>query len=91
MKFPYLLLIPLLLLPSCAIYRRQFDCPPDQGVPCTSVTDLEQMIVETEKGPDIFLSNPPDPCTSCACKKIWINAYNTPDGCWIPGHYIDLD
>lgn len=89
MKFIFFII--LFFLSSCAVYRQQFDCPPDCGVPCTSVTDLEQMIVETDKGPDIFLSNPADQCSVCMRKKIWINECQYPDGRWIPGHYIYLN
>lgn len=38
------------------MYKRDFDCKPAEGVPCTSVTTLEKMIVETPCGPDVFLS-----------------------------------
>lgn len=48
-----------LVLSSCAMYRQDFDCPPEMGVPCTSVTDLEAMVVDTKKGPDLFLGNDP--------------------------------
>lgn len=91
MKPLCLLFIFLIHLSSCTIYRWQFDCPPDPGVPCTSVTDLEQMVIETEQGPDIFLSNPPTQCIAGIGKKVWINESQTPDGCWIPGHYIYLN
>lgn len=41
---------------SCSqVYEQTFDCPPAKGVPCTSVTDLEAMIVETKTGPDVFI------------------------------------
>lgn len=55
MKIRYLLFSIPLILTSCAIYQKTFDCAPDQGVPCTSVSDLEQMIIEAEIGPDLFL------------------------------------
>lgn len=55
MRAKYLLLLLPLILHSCAIYKRNFDCPPDMGIPCTSVSDLEQMILETADGPDLFL------------------------------------
>jgi len=48
-------LIFLLTLTSCAMYQQDFDCPPPCGVPCTSVTDLESMVVEMEQGPDLFM------------------------------------
>lgn len=43
-----------LLLSSCQIYKSKFDCPPGKGVPCTSVTEIESMVVETPEGPDLF-------------------------------------
>jgi hypothetical protein len=83
------LIFALLLLPSCAVYRRQFDCPPEEGVPCTSVSDLEQMIVETECGPDLFLTA--EPVCLPARKRVWMNACYAPDGRWIPAHYVYVD
>jgi len=94
MKIKYLIICLPLLLSSCAIYRQKFDCPPDPGVPCTSVTDLEQMIIETDSGPDIFVSNSSQGCRGaqiCRKNKVWIAGYKTCDGCWIPGHYIEID
>jgi len=88
MKLRYMLFCLPLIFTSCAIYQRQFDCPPDPGVPCTSVSDLEQMILETMDGPDIFLgaesSNAPAECSKKA-KKVWI----TPS-CG-KGHYVYLN
>lgn len=43
------------LLSSCSIYKQQFDCPPPKGIPCTSVTEIESMIVETEQGADLLV------------------------------------
>jgi hypothetical protein len=85
------LLLSLLFLTSCSIYRKQFDGPADPGVPCTSVTDLEQMVIETEKGQDIFLSHTTEPCTTRVRRKIWVNDYQTPNGNWIPGHYVYIN
>lgn len=51
----FYLLVSSSFLTSCQIYRNHFDCPPCGGVPCTSVTKLEQMIVETDEGADVFL------------------------------------
>lgn len=42
------------LLASCSIYKQQFDCPPPQGIPCTSVNEIESLIVETAQGPDLL-------------------------------------
>lgn len=57
-------LLPLLFLAgSCSVYENDFDCPPDIGVPCTSSSDIESMIIETTHGPDIFLGEAQIPCT----------------------------
>ncbi len=75
MKIRTLLLCLPLLFTSCAIYRQKFDCPPDPGVPCTSVSDLERMIIETESGPDIFVGEDTQGTTSECDKKaqrVWI-------------------
>ena len=57
MKKHILLLIAIMsiFLSACSIYKQEFDCEPPKGVPCTSETDLEAMIIETNKGPDLFL------------------------------------
>lgn len=51
--------LPLILLfvTSCNTYKQSFDSCPGKGVPCTSVSDIEAMVVETSKGPDVFLPN----------------------------------
>ena len=69
--------LPLLLsiFTSCSMYKRNFDCCPTTGMPCTSVTTLEKMIVESPGGgPETFLgcvpklvdvqSNPTCKCTT---------------------------
>jgi len=74
-------------LSSCCMYKKEFDCPAGEGVPCTSVSRLEKMIVEAERGDDPFLgcvpkmSEPKIPYR-CACtasetpapfqRRIWI-------------------
>jgi conjugal transfer pilus assembly protein TraV len=45
----------LLLLSSCSVYKQQFDCPPPEGIPCASVTEIEAMILETESGADLLV------------------------------------
>ena len=85
MKAAHLMLIIPLICASCTIYRQQFDCPPDPGVPCTSVTDLEQMIVETNQGPDLFLGINPEQGQIHApppSNRIWISNLNG-GGCYI--------
>ena len=70
MKKLLLLCIPL-LMSSCTGYKGSFDCPPGVGVGCKSVTQIEEMIVETKEGPDLFI--PPDEKKKSkqkpACKK----------------------
>ena len=83
----YVLIILTLSLTSCTVYRQKFDCPPDPGVPCTSVTDLEQMVVETERGPDLFILSE----STRECKRVWIPGYRNCEGCWIPGHYLEIN
>ena len=89
----------MLLLSSCQVYRAQFDCQPGCGVPCTSVTDIEKMIVETpDNSPDIFLSYLPSKNPACVKigtphaldRKVWIADRIDPSGRVIAGHYIYL-
>ena len=70
MKSRYLLPC-LILLTSCKMYSSQFDCPPSEGIPCTSVSEIQKMIIETpEGGPDIFLGKVPRvSCTDCSKKR----------------------
>lgn len=92
MRIAFLLVGLSLCLSSCAIYRQKFDCPPEPGVPCTSVTDLEQMIIETDVGPDIFVGSTSQGCTQVYGKKrVWIVGQRNCNGCWIPGHYVEID
>ena len=79
MKIAHFMLVIPLIFASCSIYRQQFDCPPDPGVPCTSVSDLEQMIVETQEGPDLFLGINPEQWQIHAAppsNRIWISNQN---------------
>jgi hypothetical protein len=55
------LICALFLLTACNSYRKNFDSPPGCGIPCTSVSTLEQMIVESPSGPEIFLGCVPKP------------------------------
>ncbi|MFI5343143.1 MAG: hypothetical protein ACHQUC_02870 [Chlamydiales bacterium] len=91
-----------LLLSGCQMYRTDFDCPPGVGVPCTPVTDIEKMIVETPKGgPDIFLGYLPsesilsDSCRNKCCdrpqRRVWIESKTLPCGTYIEGHYIYIN
>lgn len=89
------------VIASCQSYKNQFDCPPGEGVPCTSVSELEKMIIESDEGgPDIFSGkklNSEDTTGCCnksqrnmpiSGKKLWINDFpNSPEvGC--RGQYI---
>lgn len=62
----------LFLFSSCSIYNQKFDCPPPSGIPCASVTDIEDMILDTEKGPDIIVQpevNKANHCFWCGSQK----------------------
>jgi hypothetical protein len=91
-------LIPV-MFSSCQVYRSNFDCPPGKGVPCTPVTDIEKMIVETPDGsPDIFLGYLPSLKCDKNCnkanpqlRKVWIEGKMQPSGLFIEGHYIYLN
>lgn len=91
-----LLFLQLLLLASCSMYKQEFDCRTPLGVPCTSETDLEAMIIETKQGPDLFLS--PENCSIKKCpaerfsstlqRKVWVCDQTSEKGSYIQGHYI---
>lgn len=66
------------LLCSCSIYKQQFDCPPPAGIPCASVTEIESMIVETEKGADLILKPEVEANNHC----FWCGTQKT--GCSFP-------
>lgn len=67
------------LLSSCQIYGNKFDCPPGEGVPCLSVTEIESRIVESENGADLFIASETACRQGCKCKRkksgrmIWIS------------------
>lgn len=54
---------------SCQIYGNKFDCPPGEGVPCISVTDIENRIIESNDGADVFVSSGTIYKKTCSCKK----------------------
>lgn len=94
-------LLIVLSFSSCQIYKSNFECTPGKGVPCTPVTTIEQMIVETPEGnPDIFLGYLPSQTQECVkfCpgskalqhRKVWITGKEQPDGLYVEGHYIYL-
>lgn len=70
---PLMSFLSLICLSSCSIYQHDFDCPPPNGIPCTSVTEIEAMIVETSKGPDLLPGPATDEkgcCFFCGQKKL---------------------
>lgn len=84
------------------MYQSDFDCLPCVGVPCTSVTDIEKMIVETPEGsPDIFLGYLPScnnsldscgkKCSNCPQRRVWIESQTLSSGTYIDGHYIYIN
>lgn len=86
-------------LTSCQVYRTTFDCPPCRGVPCTSVSDIQRMIIETpDGGPDIFSEVLPSECHANQCrnqvctstkmkKRIWVDSSEN-ETTAVQGHYI---
>jgi conjugal transfer pilus assembly protein TraV len=89
-----LLPVMLFFLASCNTYKQSFDSCPGRGVPCTSVSDIESMVVETTKGPDVFLPNenrtkrPVSSRTSAFESRILI--LDNPQDLCGDGHYIYL-
>lgn len=94
-------LLLLFSLTGCQMYHSQFDCPPGYGVPCTPVTTIEKMIIETDEGPDLFLGYVPVEKQSSSCgfsrsssskakesTRVWIEGKQLPCGTYIEGHYI---
>ncbi len=65
------LILAMVFLTSCQVYSNRFDCPPCEGVPCTSVSEIQRMIIETpEGGPDIFLGKTPSTtCSDCSKRR----------------------
>ncbi len=75
------------------MYKSQFDCPPSPGIPCTSVTDLESMIVEMHRGPNLIAGSQTGSWNHLVpvlqegqARKVWMAGE---EGCQ-PGHYIYL-
>jgi hypothetical protein len=101
MRFKVMQVFVFMSLTSCQIYQSDFDCPPSIGVPCTSVSDIQKMILETpDGGPDIFSEDFPSeftsPCERCpihnkkgiqAKKRIWVND-TTSENTAVQGHFI---
>lgn len=105
MKKNFVVFLPIFvsLITSCAVYKQEFDCKVPCGVPCTSETDLEAMIVETADGADLFLPKEKESCQLPCVKrknapverisqslnrKIWLCNQSSESGYYIQGHYI---
>lgn len=97
-RFLALLGLPL-LANSCQMYRSNFDCPPCEGIPCTSVTNIESMVIETNKGADVVAGSqtgawkrliPASISDQVRC--VWISTVDDEDGnfCRLGGQYIYL-
>lgn len=96
----------LIIFSSCQVYNSEFDCPPCRGVPCTSVSDIQKMIVETpEGGPDIFLAKPLNSCSNSRPRyhgserkrnkgierqRIWVE-HSESETATVQGHFIYFD
>jgi conjugal transfer pilus assembly protein TraV len=88
------------LLYSCTVYKKDFECPIPGGVKCKSVTEIEDSIIESERGPDLFsLDN--GECVSCSgekkkeesketkfLKRVWVRGYTSELETQIEGHYV---
>jgi hypothetical protein len=40
------------------MYNSKFDCPPGKGIGCKPVNEVLNMIVETDEGEDLFVTDP---------------------------------
>lgn len=85
------LLIVIALTSCCRPYKAHFDCPINEGAPCTSMTKIESLIVETEEGQDIFIGSKwghafPRPNKAT---KIWVSPFAAKNE-GIPEGYINL-
>lgn len=90
----------IFLLSSCKVYKNNFDCCVGTGVPCTPITDIERMIIETPEGsPDIFLGYIPQSGQRTSCcngksnnrQRVWIREQTLECGTFIEGHYIYIN
>lgn len=76
-------------LTSCSsIYENNFDCQPCRGVPCTSVTEIESMIVETSVGENVFIGrgwgeNPP---SNTRNRRVYFTPCEK-----TPGYFVNLE
>ncbi len=94
MRILIVFLVPF-LLSGCQVYRSNFDCTPGKGIPCRSVSEIEAMIAETTKGPDILLEQTLDSLVEvrgcCAQKRIWVAPCQDFTGEIVPAHYLNFN
>ena len=88
------------LFSSCQAYKTGFDCPPKSGIPCKSVSEIEKMIVETERGPDLLVEREDkyeiihcNQETKSLCKdeerkRVWMASQTNESGDCVEAHYI---
>ncbi|MBX9744366.1 MAG: hypothetical protein K2X08_04050 [Chlamydiales bacterium] len=69
MRIAVLSLMVSLALASCNVYQTEFECPPGEGVGCSSVTEVMEMIVESDQGEDLFLKYRGSPLLSARRQK----------------------
>ncbi len=92
--------ISVLSMTSCQIYSPIFDCPPCEGVPCTSVTEIEGMIIESKEREDLFVGGNPEARAlwktmvangaTDSDRRIWVKETKDKHGNFIGGYYIYL-
>lgn len=77
------------------MYKSHFDSPPGEGIPCTSVTGIESMIIENEIGSDVLAGaqtgtwkNLVPPRPPGQPYKIWMADVDSDCGCHIDSHFI---
>ena len=54
---PIVLIIFLLSLTSCGVYKSNFDCRPGKGIGCAPVGEVLDLIVEKDEGEDLFVKD----------------------------------
>lgn len=88
------------LLTSCVGYKTQLSCHPAKGVPCTPVTEIESMIIESCEGTNIFLGSESDQkADSNKCEmslqpsafRVWITPKRDGRGKCLKGFYLYLN
>lgn len=93
-----------ILLSSCSGYRGQWSCRPAKGVPCTPVTEIEAMIIESSDGPNIFLGSETNQKAECGqeqgcgalslspkVERVWIPQKFDGAGKCLKGFYLYLN